>query len=183
MNSIKYIGMDVHSATTSIAVRNDAGKLIMETTVETQAATVIDCIEGVRGTLHVALEEGIHAGWLYGLLLPHVAQVLVCDARRLPRHKGEKKSDQIDARKLAEWLRLGALKPVYHHPGELRTLRELARSYLTLVSDTMRVMNRLKAIYRGRGIPMPGTCVYSPRHRQAWLEQLREPGVRGRAEW
>ncbi|MDE3180673.1 MAG: hypothetical protein KGM47_13565, partial [Acidobacteriota bacterium] len=85
MNSIKYIGMDVHSATTSIAVRNDAGKLIMETTVETQAATVVDCIEGVRGTLHVALEEGIHAGWLYELPPPlrHQAKAAtIAESRR-----------------------------------------------------------------------------------------------------
>ena len=182
MNNIKYIGMDVHSATISIAVLNDAGKLSMEATIETQAAAVLGFIRGLEGSLQVTFEEGIHAAWLYDLLLPHVAQVLVCDPRQLPRHKGERKSDKIDARQLAQWLRLGALKPVYHRPGGLRTLGELARSYLVLVEDTTRVMNRLKAIYRGRGIASKGTRLYSPRSRQAWLEQLKEPGVRRRAE-
>jgi transposase len=182
MNSTKYIGMDVHSETVSLAVRDDAGKLLMEATIKTQAATIVDFVRGVQGSVHVALEEGIHAAWLYELLLPHVASVLVCDARQLPRHKGERKNDKLDARKLAEWLRLGSLRPVYHRPSGLETLRELARSYLTLVSDTTRVMNRLKAIYRGRGIPTKGTRVYSPRYREAWLKQLRSPGVRSRAE-
>jgi transposase len=182
MNSIKYIGMDVHLATISIAVLDDAGKLIMEATIATQAATVVGFIRGLPGTLHVTFEEGIHAAWLYELLLPHVAVVVVCDPRQLPRHKGERKSDKIDARQLAEWLRLGCLKPVYHRAGGLRSLSELARSYLTLVSDTTRVMNRLKAIYRGRGIPSQGTRLYSPRYRQAWLEQVWQPGVRRRAE-
>ena len=123
-----------------------------------------------------------HAAWLYELLLPHVAQVLVCDPRQLPRHKGENKNDKIDARQLAQWLRLGVLKPVYHSPAGWRTLKELGRSYLTLVSDSPRVMNRLKALYRAPAIPAKGARVYSPRFREAWLKQLREPGVRRRAE-
>ena len=43
-------------------------------------------------------------------------------------------------------------------------------------------MNRLKAIYRSWAIPCAGQQVYSPRHRAAWLEKLRETGVRRRAE-
>src|SRR5438046_2134431 len=61
-------------------------------------------------------------------------------------------------------------------------LRELSRSYLTIVKDLTRVMNRLKAIYRSWAIPCAGQEVYSPRHRAAWLEKLRETGVRRRAE-
>jgi hypothetical protein len=34
--------MDVHQATISVAVRDDAGKLVMESTVETKAATILD---------------------------------------------------------------------------------------------------------------------------------------------
>jgi len=129
MNSIKYIGMDLHSATISTAVVNEAGKLNMEATIATEAAAVLDFIAGVQGTLHVTFEEGIHAAWLYELLLPHVAEVVVCDPRQLPRHRGENKNDKIDAQQLAQWLRLGVLKPVYHRPTGLRTLRELVRSY------------------------------------------------------
>ena len=43
-------------------------------------------------------------------------------------------------------------------------------------------MNRLKAIYRSWAIPCAGQEVYSPRQRAAWLEKLREAGVRRRAE-
>lgn len=182
MNSIKYTGMDVHSASISVVVLDAAGKQLMEATIRTEAAAILDLIQGLKGAVQVAFEEGTHAEWLYGLLSPHVAKVVVCDARQMPRHKGEKKNDRLDARKLAEWLRLGSLKAVYHGSGSLRALRELTRSYLTLVRDTTQVMNRLKAIYRGRGIPCAGTRVYSPRFRDAWREQLREPGLRQRAD-
>jgi transposase len=182
MKGIKYIGLDVHLASVSIAVLNAAGKLIVEATIENQAAALLDFIQGLKGALHVALEEGTHAEWLHGLLAPRVAEVVVSDPRQNPRRPGEKKSDRLDARKLAEGLRLGTLKPVYHGHAEGNTLRELARSYDTLVSDTTRVMSRLKALYRGRGIRCAGTRVYAPRARSEWLEQLREPGARGRAE-
>jgi len=182
MNAIKYIGMDVHLATISIAVLNAMGKLIMEVTIATEAQALLDFIRGLSGTLQVTFEEGTSAHWLYTLLEPHVAKVVVCDPRQNPRRLGEKKSDRLDARKLAEGLRLGALKPVYHGNSLGAALKELVRSYLTLVSDTGRVMNRLKALYRARGIRCAGTRVYSSRFRHQWLAQLSEPGARGRAE-
>lgn len=43
-------------------------------------------------------------------------------------------------------------------------------------------MNRLKALYRGWGIPCMGTHVYGRRHREQWLKKILEPGVRRRAE-
>jgi hypothetical protein len=183
MNSNKYIGMDLHSQTIQAAVVNDTGKLVLESTFATETSAVLDFIGGVQGILHVAFEEGIHAAWLYELLVHRVAQVVACDPRQLPHHKGENRNDRVDARQWAQWLRLGALKPVYHHPTALRTLRELVRSYTTLVRDTTQVMSRVKAIYRARAIPSKGTRVYSPRFRDAWLNQLREPGVRRRTEW
>jgi hypothetical protein len=88
----------------------------------------------------------------------------------------------VDARKLSDLLRAGLLTPVYHGESGVRTLRELSRSYLAASKDLTRVMNRLKAIYRSWAIPCAGQEVYFPRHRAAWLEKLREAGVRRRAE-
>ena len=61
-------------------------------------------------------------------------------------------------------------------------LRELARSYLTVVKDLSRVMNRLKALYRSWAIPCAGRDVYYTRHRNQWLEKIPEAGTRRRAE-
>src|SRR5437879_13633136 len=61
-------------------------------------------------------------------------------------------------------------------------LRELARSYLTIVKDLTRVMCRLKAVYRSWAIPCAGRDVYYTRHRDEWLGKINEAGVRRRAE-
>src|SRR5208282_5799507 len=92
------------------------------------------------------------------------------------------KNDRSDARKLAELLYLGKLHPVYHGETGIRALKEASRSYLALTRDTTRVMNRLKALYRGWAIPCAGQRVYAPRYRSEWLAKITEAGVRRRAE-
>jgi transposase len=182
MNSEKYIGLDVHQATISIAVMDSTGKVVMESILETKAATILEFFEGLRGTLSVTFEEGTWAAWLYDLLKPHVAKLVVCNPRKNALLKDGNKSDRIDARKLAELLYLNKLSPVYHGETGMRMLRELARSYLTIVKDTARVMSRLKAVYRSWAIPCAGRDVYYRRHRDEWLGKITEAGVRRRTE-
>jgi transposase len=119
MTSVKYIGMDVHKESISIAVRSRQGN----------------------------------------------------------------KNDRIDARELSDRLYMNKLSSVYHGGAGVRTLRELARSYLTISKDLARVMSRVKAIYRSWGIPCAGKQVYAPRHRAEWLAKISEVGVRRRAEF
>src|ERR1035438_6776558 len=159
---IKYIGMDVHKETISIAVMKGDGKLVMESIIETKASTILQFIQGVRGDLHVTFEEGTWAAWLYDILKPHVTELIVCDPRKNALMKEGNKSDKVDARKLADLLRGGYLRSVYHGENGLRTLKELARSYLTISKDLTRVMNRVKALYRSSGILCGGQQVYAP---------------------
>ena len=42
--SVKYIGMNVHKDTISIAVMNGEGKLVMESIIETKASTILQFI-------------------------------------------------------------------------------------------------------------------------------------------
>ncbi len=74
MNDAKYIGMDVHQATISVAVRDSRGNLVMEAILETKAETILQFIRGLRGSLYVTFEEGTWAAWLYDLLQPHVTR-------------------------------------------------------------------------------------------------------------
>jgi len=182
MNDAKYIGLDVHQATISVAVRDSAGKLVIEAILETKAEAILQFLRGVRGSLHVTFEEGTWAAWLHDLLKPHVTRVVVCDPRKNALLKVGNKNDRIDARKLSELLYLNKLSPVYHGEQGIRTLRELARSYLTITRDLTRVMSRLKALYRGWAIPCAGQQVYAPHYRGEWLAKISEAGVRRRAE-
>src|ERR1700757_2289987 len=82
MSGEKYIGLDVHQATISVAAMDSQGKLIMESILETKASTILEFLAGLRGTLSLTFEEGTWAAWLYDLLKPHVAKLVVCDPRK-----------------------------------------------------------------------------------------------------
>ena len=114
MISTKYIGMDVHKESISIAVRNCAGKVMMECVIETKASMILQFIDGLRGDVQVTFEEGTSAAWLYDLLKPHVSKLVVCDPRKNKSMREGNQNDKIDARRLAELLRLDHLTPVYH---------------------------------------------------------------------
>jgi len=97
MNSIKYVGLDVHRDTISVAVLNAEGKRVMQCVLATQAKAIVEFFAGLRGTLHVSFEEGTHAAWLYDLLVQRVARLVVGNPRQNALLKAGNKSDPIDA--------------------------------------------------------------------------------------
>jgi hypothetical protein len=178
MNDAKHIGLDVHQATISAAVVDSSGHLLMECILKTKAATILQFVQGLRGSVQVTLEEGTCASWPYDPLKPRATEVLVCGPRKNALLTMGNMNDLIDARKLADLLRTRPFSPVYHGENGVRTLRELARSYLALTRDVTRVMNRVKAIYRSWAIPCTGQRVYAPCYRSAWLAKLLPNGGR-----
>src|SRR5256885_7817636 len=176
-----YVGMDVHRASIVIVVMNGAGKIVMQSVIETGAERVRGYLKQLRGKVYVTFEEGTQANWLHEVVRPLVTEVVVCDPRHNKLMQSGNKSDRVDAQKLAELLRLGSLKAVYHGDNGVGALKELVRSYDCLVSDTTRVMNRLKAMYRGRALACGGHEIYRPDRRKEWLAKLSEPGAKQRA--
>src|SRR5882724_8243587 len=133
MTNVKYVGLDVHQASTSIVVLDCNGKTISESVVRTRADAIRDFIHGLSGTIHVSFEEGTQAAWLYEVIRGLVAELIVCDPRQ--------------NKVLAELLRAGLLKPVYHSNQDTKLLKLLTHNYDSLVSDTTRVMSRIKAVF------------------------------------
>jgi transposase len=176
----KYVGLDVHQATTVASVRDETGRILQRAVIATEAEALLEFFRGMRGSIHVALEEGTQAQWLHDLLEPVVARVVVCDRRGESR--GGNKGDEEDADRLSELLRRNGLRSVYHGSSYRATLKELTRTYSNLVDDSTRVMQRLKALLRARAIRAPGRGVYHPEHRQKWLAKLPDTGVRLRAQ-
>ena len=181
MNSIKYVGLDVHQSTISVAVLDGEGKLVMQCVLATQARAIVDFFAGLRGTLHVTFEEGAHSAWLYDLLVRRVTKLVVCNPRKNALLKAGNKSDAIDARKLAELLRAGMLSPVYHGQNSTAAVKQLGRSYAALTEDTIRTMGRIKALYRSQAIACAGEKPYGVRHREQYLAELGEAGLQVRA--
>ena len=165
MESVKYIGLDVHQSTISVAVLNARGQTDDAVGDGDQATAVLDLLKGLRGELQVTFEEGTYSAWLYDVLVRQVARVVVCNPRKNALLKSGNKSDQIDARKLAELLRAGLLSPVYHGEQSAREVQQLVRSYTALTEDTSRAMARIKALFRSQAIACAGKKPFGKRHR------------------
>ena len=176
-----YVGMDVHRASIVIVVLNGAGKIVMQSVLETGAERVREFLKQLRGKVYVTFEEGTQANWLHDIVRPLVTEVKVCDPRHNKLLAAGNKSDRIDAQKLAELLRNGSLRAVYHGDHGVRTLKELVRNYDCLVADSTRVMNRLKALFRGRALACWGHDIYRRDRKTQWLAKLSESGARQRA--
>jgi hypothetical protein len=146
------------------------GKKLQSVVVETNGKTLIDFIRTIPRDRHLCLEEGSHANWLYEILSPHVQEIVVTGVRR---SRGPK-SDKRDAFQLAEQLRVGSLESrVYKGRGSFALLGSLSRAYTTLVSDSVRIQNRIKSVYRSRGIAANGKSVYAHATRVAMMKKLR----------
>ena len=63
MNKFKYIGMDVHQSSISIAILDAAGKLVTEATVKTETAAIVDFFEHALA-LPLAFHDEHHTGRL-----------------------------------------------------------------------------------------------------------------------
>jgi transposase len=135
MNNIKYVGMDVHKSITVIVVLNELGQFESRSQIKTKGENTCDFFRGISGKVEVVFEEGTHSAWLYKLLKPLVASVIVCDPRHNKLIEDGNKSDDEDAETLAQLLRLGAVKAVYKGDDQQQQLKESCRAYDNLIED------------------------------------------------
>ena len=170
----RYIGLDVHAASCTLAVMGPSGRKLKAVVVETNGAALVETVRQVPGTRRLCFEEGTQSTWLHSLLKPHVHQIVVTQARR--RRSVESKSDLTDAYMLADQLRRGDLDSViYKGLGEYERLRELARAHRMLTQDVVRAQLRIKSVFRGHGIKAGAQRGVYGGEREHYLEQLAEP--------
>jgi transposase len=168
----RYIGLDVHMQSTTVAVVGASGKRIRRLVVETTGQGVLEAIKGVAGQRRVCLEEGTQSEWLAELLEPHVEELVVF----VPEKSRGPKSDEADAWAMAEKLRVGALrKCVFKPAGAMLGLRAAVRRHGMVLGDVVRVKNRLRGLYRSRGLYQGGGAMFRPSKRQAWERKLPDP--------
>ncbi len=174
---MKHIGMDVHSTTTDVCVRNGRGVIIQRCRIRTTRSELQKLVSGISGSKRIALEESQSADWVTRVLVPGVDEVIRCQ----PQYNklissSEDKNDRRDAESLSELLYLNRLKRVHHPAMTYRTLREAVRAYWIASRELTRAKNRLKGWYLFNGLQQSGDQVYSLRNRSRLLKELKGEG-------
>jgi len=164
----RYIGLDVHAQSCTIAVMGPSGKRLRSWVVETHGAALVEAMQSITGQRHVCLEEGTQSAWVHELLKPHVCEIAVM----VPRKSNGPKDDLRDAWACADAIRTGATGTrVYKAPEHLAALRNAVRAYGFAVRDCVRCKNRLKSVFLSRGI-VAENVVYDADRRGKWLKKL-----------
>src|SRR5947199_9713714 len=99
-----YVGMDVHRASIVIVVLNGAGKVVMQSVIETGAERVRGFLKQLRGKVYVTFEEGTQANWMHEVVRALVTEIVVCDSRYKKLLQSGNMNARVDAQHLAELL-------------------------------------------------------------------------------
>lgn len=165
----RFIGLDAHVQTCTVAVMGPTGRRISEHVVETNGRALQQLMKSIPGETHLCLEEGMLSAWLYETLEPVVDELVVC----VPPATRGNKSDTRDAWSRADELRRNAIgRKVYKAPQKFRQLREAVRAYDTTRGEMVRAKSRLRAIYRERSVANIDAEIYDPSAGKKWLKKL-----------
>jgi len=168
--STYYIGADVHSNSTEIAI-DKRGKIVARYSVPTSIPAIANVLDSFQGKKHFAIEEGPMSGWLYRNLSNKVDDFISSDPRRnrLIASDGDK-DDKIDAAKLASLLRGGFLRKIHQSDDAGRAeLKHWVSLYHDRVRDAVRSINKIRGRCRMHGVKISRAALRNPGSRADWL--------------
>jgi len=174
MSTTYYIGADVHSNSTELAIEK-RGKIVARYSVPTSIPAIINVLDSLQGKKYLAVEEGPMSGWLYRNLNKKLDHFISSDPRRnkLIASDGDK-DDKIDAAKLAFLLRGGFLRTIYHTDDDSRAeLKHWVSLYHDRVRDAVRSINKIRARCRMHGITISRAALRDPASRINWLSKTK----------
>ena len=172
--SIYYIGADVHSNGTELAIE-ERGKIVARYSVPTSIPAITNVLDSFQGKKHFAIEEGPMSGWLYRNLNKKVDDFISSDPRRnkLITADGDK-DDKIDAAKLASLLRGGYLRKIHQSDDIGRAeLKHWVSLYHDRVRDAVRGINKIRARCRMHGVKITRAALRNPASRADWLLETK----------
>lgn len=174
--STRYVGLDVHKASISVAVAGAYGEPEDHGTIANDAASVrrlLRRLEDGGHRLSVAYEAGPTGYALHRQLTTMGIDCTVVAPSLIPVRPGDRvKTDRRDAAKLARLLRSGDLVAVWVPDEAGEALRDLVRARDDAKTDQLRARHRLSKFLLRRGLqPPPGVRAWSRAH-EAWLRRL-----------
>ena len=153
MESMYYIGLDVHKKTISYCVKDVSGRIHAEGKIPATRFDLDRWMKTLPQPWTVAMEATIFTGWIYDHLRPHAAAVKVAHPLMLRAiAAAKKKNDRIDAKKIADVLRCNFLPECYMAPTAIRERRRTLRYRNLLVRQTVQLKNRISGLLMEAGV-------------------------------
>jgi transposase len=153
MESMYYIGLDVHKKTISYCVKDGSGRIYAEGTIPATRSDLDEWMKSLPQPWTAAMEATIFTGWIYDHLFPHAAALKVAHPLMLRAiAAAKKKNDRIDASKIADCLRCDFLPECYMASTEIRERRRTLRYRSLLVRQLIQVKNKIAVLLMEAGV-------------------------------
>jgi transposase len=164
----KYVGLDVHKDSISIAVaeegRSEPRFLKRIPSCGSRLLRVLRTLGPLEG-LHCAYEAGPTGYGLYRLLVGKSVRCEVVAPSEIPARKGKRvKTDRIDAVALAHHLRAGNLVPIRVPDEAVEAIRDLVRARADTKEVEKAAKHRLSKFLLRHGRRYPGRTNWTNMH-------------------
>ena len=174
---IRFVGLDVHAETISVAVAEPNGSLRSVGTIPNRPESIRKLVKklGPPDTLQVCYEAGPTGYVLYWQLTELGVKCEVVAPTLVPVKAGDRvKTDRRDAEKLARSYRSGDLTPVWVPDAAHEALRDLVRAREAAKKDQLRARHRLgKFLLRHGRRPPNGVRPWTVKHLE-WVKKQVE---------
>lgn len=153
MDSMYYIGLDVHKKTISYCVKDGSGQIHAEGAIPATRFDLDRWMKTLPQPWTAAMEATLFTGWIYDHLHPHAAALKVAHPLMLRAiAAAKKKNDRIDANKIADCLRCDFLPECYMASTEIRERRRILRYRNLLVRQAVQLKNKIAVLLMEAGV-------------------------------
>lgn len=153
MQSMYYIGLDVHKRTISYCVKDVAGNVQSEGSLHSTRSDLDRWMKTLPQPWTAAMEATVFTGWIYDHLKPHAAGLKVAHPLMLRAiAAAKKKNDRIDAGKICDCLRCDFLPECYMAPTAIRERRRTLRYRNLLVRQVVQMKNKIAVLLMEAGV-------------------------------
>jgi len=171
MKNTKYfIGLDVHKKKTTYVVKDRIGNIVLEGETATLYSELYGRLEPYLKSSIVGLESCTSYYTLYQNFLKNNYNIKVANTIQLRQLIA--KNDKLDAKRLAEMLRLGTFPTSYIPDEEIQRLRSLLQVRHSMMEEEVRCNNRIQAFLDRNGIVMPDQEAFGKKWRQKLLQYI-----------
>lgn len=177
MSQSIFVGLDLGSNHCQQTIINADGSFVSSRSIPTSEFHLRSAFAALGKKASVHLEASELAPWVSSIIAPLVRQVVVSHPRSMAWiGKDSLKDDSIDARKLAELLRLNQVHPVYYESADnRRQFRHLVTHYEQPAHDQARLKAKIKARLRTLGIIRQDSHLFSKSGQSQLLDSISQP--------
>lgn len=175
MGSVDYIGLDVHKKSVAYCAKGQGREVRDEGTIRATKEALTEWAQGRERPWIGGMEATLFTGWIYDHLAPYAEELQVGHPLMLRAIVApKKKSDRLDAGRLADLLRCDLFPECYMLPAELRHLRRVLRFRNLIVGQAVRMKNKIAGLLMEVGEPYSKRRLHGKRYFAELLDRLED---------